>query len=249
MKKVDISRLERNRSINLRIGFAAALSMAILAFGWTSQRSAAPAFQDDLFLQEAEVKVVRTAQKSPAAKPPPSMFKITDKIVELPEVVFDANPVPAIVDTTFYDEIDVEPVPALAKPTPIFSPPKEEAGKMPDYFKIVEEMPRFPGCKEEGLSKEEKQACATEQLLSYLGNEIIYPAIARNNGIEGTVVIRFIIEKDGSISQPEIVREIGGGCGAEALRVVKSMPQWLPGKQQGRPVRVQFNLPVKYRLH
>jgi protein TonB len=81
-----------------------------------------------------------------------------------------------------------------------------------------------------------------------LGSHIRYPSLAKDNGIEGTVVVRFIVEKDGSISQPAIIRDIGGGCGAEALRVVKSMPTWLPGKQQGRPVRVQFSLPVQFKL-
>jgi protein TonB len=248
MKKVDISRLERHRSANLRIGFAAALFMAVLAFNWTVQRPGAPAFENEIFPTEAEVKVVRTAQKTPAAKPPPPVFHLSDKIAELPPVLFDPNPAVSIVDSSFFNQ-EPEPVVQPAKPAaPIFTPPRPEEKEPEAPFLIVEEMPRFPGCQEEGLSKKEKLDCATERLLQFLGSHIRYPSLAKDNGIEGTVVVRFIVEKDGSISQPAIIRDIGGGCGAEALRVVKSMPTWLPGKQQGRPVRVQFSLPVQFKL-
>ena len=79
-----------------------------------------------------------------------------------------------------------------------------------------------------------------------------YPPIARENGVEGTVVIQFVVEKDGTIKDARTVRDIGAQCGAEALRVVNLMntkgKKWTPGKQRGKSVRVQFNLPVKFRL-
>ncbi|MBR3939337.1 MAG: energy transducer TonB, partial [Bacteroidales bacterium] len=68
------------------------------------------------------------------------------------------------------------------------------------------------------------------------------------SGITGRVFLTFVVEKDGSIANARILRDIGGGCGQEALRVVKSMPKWTPGEQRGRPVRVQFNLPVSFEL-
>ncbi len=79
-------------------------------------------------------------------------------------------------------------------------------------------------------------------------DNIRYPEMARQNGIEGTVYLKFVVEKDGSISNPQVIRNIGGGCGAEALRVVGKMPKWTPGKQRGRVVRVLFTLPVKFSL-
>lgn len=85
-------------------------------------------------------------------------------------------------------------------------------------------------------------------MLQFIYSNIKYPAIARENGVEGTVYVKFVVEKDGKITNAEIVRDIGAGCGQEALRVVGLMPEWEPGKQRGRPVRVQFNLPVKYKL-
>lgn len=85
-------------------------------------------------------------------------------------------------------------------------------------------------------------------MLKFIYDNIQYPGIARENGVEGTVVVQFVVEKDGSITDVKVIRDIGAGCGAEAMRVVNKMPKWNPGKQRGRPVRVQFNLPVKFKL-
>ncbi len=89
-------------------------------------------------------------------------------------------------------------------------------------------------------------------MLEFIYKNIKYPAIARENGVEGTCVIQFVVEKDGKITDAKVVRDIGAGCGGESLRIVELMNtkglKWTPGKQRGRNVRVQFNLPVKYRL-
>ena len=85
-------------------------------------------------------------------------------------------------------------------------------------------------------------------MFEYLYSNIKYPQVAKENNITGKVFLTFVVEKDGSIAGAKILRDIGGGCGQEALRVVKSMPKWSPGKQRGKPVRVQFNLPVVFDL-
>jgi periplasmic protein TonB len=90
--------------------------------------------------------------------------------------------------------------------------------------------------------------CAEQKLLEFIYANIQYPGIARENGVSGTVYTRFVVERDGSISNIETVRDIGGGCGDETIRVIKLMPKWNPGKQRGNPVRVMFTLPVKYEL-
>ena len=122
---------------------------------------------------------------------------------------------------------------------------------MEEIFKVVEQMPRFPGCENKGSEAEKKQ-CAQQELLKFIYKNIKYPAIARENGVEGTCVIQFVVEKDGAIADAKVVRDIGAQCGQEALRVVNLMNQkglkWTPGKQRGRAVKVQFNLPVKFRL-
>ena len=103
-----------------------------------------------------------------------------------------------------------------------------------EIFQIVEEMPAFPG----GEAK----------LMEYVGKNIKYPQIARETGIQGRVFIGFVVEPDGSVSNVKLLRGIGGGCDEEAMRVVKSMPKWKPGKQRGKAVRVQYMLPVNFRL-
>lgn len=112
-------------------------------------------------------------------------------------------------------------------------------------------MPRFPGC-EDIKNDEERENCAKEKLLAFIYENIKYPKLARNNGIEGQCVVRMVIEKNGRISEAEVVKDIGGGCGDEAVRVIKAMnelPQkWIPGRQRGMPVRVQYLLPVKFKL-
>ena len=128
----------------------------------------------------------------------------------------------------------------------------QPSGVAEEIFKVVEQKPRFPGCEEEGSTNAAKDACAKQKMLEYIYKEIQYPKVAKDNGIQGMVVIRFIVEKDGTLSNPEIVRDIGANCGEEALRIVQSMNdrnlRWTPGHQRGQPVRVYYNLPVRFKL-
>jgi TonB family protein len=103
-----------------------------------------------------------------------------------------------------------------------------------DVFTIVEQMPGFPG--------------GQEALFKFLGENIRYPKKALNAGIQGVVYVTFVVEQDGTISRARVLRGIGGGCDEESLRVVNSMPTWMPGVQRGKPVRVQYNLPIRYTL-
>lgn len=114
-----------------------------------------------------------------------------------------------------------------------------------DVYKIVEVMPRFPGCETLG-TKQEKEDCSMRKLVEFVYGNVKYPETA--DGISGTVIVGFIVEKDGSLDHLKIVRDIGGGCGEEALRVVRMMPRWIPGAQHGNPVRVEYQLPVKFSL-
>ena len=118
-------------------------------------------------------------------------------------------------------------------------------------FPVVEEMPRFPGC--EGLATiEEKKQCADKRMLSFIYQNISYPLEARENGNEGSVVISFVVEPDSTISDPKILREVEGGCSEEALRVINLMNEkglkWSPGKQKGKAVRTQLNIPIRFKL-
>jgi len=103
-----------------------------------------------------------------------------------------------------------------------------------DVYTIVEESPEFPG--------------GQDSLMSYLSNNIKYPYLAMKTEIQGTVYVTFVIETDGAVSHVKVLRGIGGGCDEESVRVVKNMPNWIPGKQRGKAVRVQFNLPIRFVL-
>ena len=99
-------------------------------------------------------------------------------------------------------------------------------------FQIVENQPEFPG----GMAK----------LYKYLAHNVKFPSPAEESGVQGQVVVHFVVEKDGSISNVTVLRGIGGGYDKEAVRVVKNMPKWKPGMQKGKPVRVSFNLPIRF---
>lgn len=101
-------------------------------------------------------------------------------------------------------------------------------------FTSVEQMPQFPG--------------GMEKFMEYLKTNLKYPAVARQNYVQGKVFVRFIVEKDGSLTDVKIVRGIGNGCDEEAQRLVKSSPKWNPGIQNGTPVRVYYTLPVSFSL-
>ena len=110
----------------------------------------------------------------------------------------------------------------------------EEEVSETEIFQIVEEMPSFPG----GEGK----------LMEYVAKNIKYPQIARETGIQGRVFVGFVVEPDGSISNVKLLRGIGGGCDEEAMRVIKSLPKWKPGKQRGKAVRVSYQIPVFFKL-
>ena len=117
------------------------------------------------------------------------------------------------------------------KPEPAHEVKKEVESKI---FDVVEQPPSFPG--------------GQSALLSWLSNNIHYPPVAEENGIQGRVVVSFVVEPDGTVSNVQVVRGVDPSLDKEAVRVTKSMPKWVPGKQNGQAVRVKYNLPVTFKL-
>ena len=115
----------------------------------------------------------------------------------------------------------------IAEPEPV----KEEETKV---FDVVEQMPSFPG--------------GPSALMQYLSSNIKYPVVAEENGVQGRVVCTFVVERDGSITDVRVVKSVDPSLDKEAVRVVKSMPNWIPGKQNGSAVRVKYTVPVTFRL-
>ena len=118
-----------------------------------------------------------------------------------------------------------------AKEVVVDEKPKEEETKV---FDVVEQMPQFPG--------------GPNALFEYLSKNIKYPVVAEENGIQGRVIVTFVVERDGSITDVKVAKSVDPSLDKEAMRVVKSMPHWIPGKQNGSAVRVKYTVPVTFRL-
>lgn len=242
------------RSPILLFGFVVSLLLAIGALGLISYKKEVVIPDDALEMEEDfDISPPRSTGPPPPPPPPPP----PSVIKEVPEEEFIEEEEIEFVDQSI--DISTEVVAPVIKPKKVKAevppppppPPPPPEPEVEEIFQIVEEMPRFPGCENEP-DEEVRKECATQKMLEFIYEHITYPPIARENGVEGTVVIRFIVDKDGLVKEPTVLRDIGALCGEEALRVVKlmnNMPEkWIPGKQRGKPVKVYFNLPVKFKL-
>src|SRR5699024_6592351 len=121
-------------------------------------------------------------------------------------------------------------------PPPPAPPHKKQPFDPSKTYSFVEKMPQFKG--------------GRDSLMSYLSRNIKYPKKARENNIQGTIVVKFIVHKDGSISDVKTIgKKKGGGLEQEAVRVVKEMPKWIPGEKDGKKVRVEYSLPIRFTLN
>jgi protein TonB len=179
----------------------------------------------------------------PKVDPPPikDQIKFVPPVVKKDEEVKEEEPPPPTVEEIKDKEIATETKEgeeggvdqSLVEDAPPAPAVIEEHGEE-EPFTYVEQMPTFPD--------------GTDAMYKYIYEKIKYPAIARENGISGQVIVQFVVSKDGDIKNAKVVRGIGGGCNEEALRVVNGMPRWNPGKHNGRAVPVTFTLPIKFVL-
>jgi len=220
-KKSKNDQLEGNKTLFFQLGLIITLVAVLMAFEYKSYSELS---FTDLF-RKMDNTIEETIPITVHEKKPLPVIPIPTPSI---------NVVKDLVDTPDVPTIDVTANQQTASPTiPVI--PLDEPEVIDDTpFVVVEDMPVFPG----GLSA----------LYRFIGENIKYPQVAKEVGIQGTVFVRFIIERDGSVSNAELLRSIGGGCDEEALRVVNSLPKWTPGMQMGKPVRVSYNLPVKFTL-
>ena len=129
---------------------------------------------------------------------------------------------------------------------------QEEVSADTTIYVVSDQAPRFPGCEKLDTTEVVIYECAQRNLLRFVYDNVRYPFEAREQNISGTVVASFVIEKDGTVSDAKVIKDIGGGCGEEVLRIENAMNEvfirWKPGMKSGIPVRTRFNLPVKFRL-
>jgi protein TonB len=219
VKKSPKASLEDKKVFFLMLGFVMVLSFLYIGLEWTQSDVTVYEVNDASFLVEDELDIIQTAQDNPPPPPPPA-----------PEVVEVLNVVENNVETESFDisteENDKEII--ISAPAPIV----EEENNV--VFQVVEKMPTFPG--------------GDAELFKFLGNNVKYPVIAQENGIQGRVICQFVVNRDGSIVDVEVVRSVDPSLDREAIRVIKSMPKWSPGQQRGKAVRVKYTLPINFRL-
>ena len=222
-KKSPKANLENKRLMFMQIGMIISLLIAWLAFehkSYDKREIDASLLNREVALDEEMVEITKQEEQ----KPQP---------VEVPKQTTQLEIVQDDVET---EDININAEVEQNEVIEEYVAPEvvEEEVVEQEIFQIVEEMPAFPG----GEAK----------LMEYVGKNIKYPQIARETGIQGRVFIGFVVEPDGSVSNVKLLRGIGGGCDEEAMRVVKSMPKWKPGKQRGKAVRVSYQIPVFFKL-
>ena len=231
-----------------RVSLCVALLGSFLTMNWTQYRDATVYTGSPIETDEIIEQVPITYHKPPPPPPLPPPVVI-EPVPELDE------PAPENVDQSITEDDFVVPVELPAPPVrKVAPPPPPPPTPEPDSTVAIfaDRMPVFGAdCKQ--LAGEARKRCSDRALLTFVQSGVTYPSLARNNGIEGTVVVTFVVEKDGSISGIEPVRELGGGCTEAALKAIRRINtegmRFTPGVQAGRPVRVGFNLPVKFQLN
>ncbi len=179
-------------------------------------------------------KVATQKYVKPALKPDDEVLE--EELIPTLTELKTANPGRVTQEGTGDIHADYKPVvvadpPPQPKPAP---PPPPPPPKQEEIFSYVQKFPQVPG--------------GEDELQRFVAENIVYPVLAADSGIEGVVVLQFIVDTKGKIKDPVVVRDIGGGCGQAAIDVVLKMPTWIPGEQNGRPVSVRYTLPVRFKL-
>ena len=227
IKKTDKADLENKKALFIQIGLIVALSIIIFAFEHKSYDNKDSNLAQRQAVQEVQEIVMATQEDTP---PPPPEETPPAETTEF-EIVDDSQKLTQEFNVSSFAQ--TSNVAASVGKIEIKSE-DEEVQEEVKIFTVVEQEASFPG--------------GVEELNRYLAKSIKYHQQARETGTKGRVTLTFVVEKDGSITDIKVLRDIGSGCGEEAKRVVKEMPKWQPAKQRGKAVRQQFVLPVSFNL-
>ncbi len=225
-KKTDKGNLENKRTLFLLLGFVVVLGLVYAGFELFASEDKAPSFTvtEDDFIEVRDEDVVATDQTPPP--PPEPQQQQQAAVLNIVEDNIKVN-------TDFDFGQDVFEDDAIAEVDEVVEVVEEEADNTPPVY-FTEEMPEYPG--------------GMEALNSFLSKEIQYPEVARNNGITGTVLIEFVVERDGRVSNAKVKVPLYPDCDKEAVRGIMAMPKWKPGKNMGKPVRCFYQVPVTFRM-
>jgi len=221
LKKSERADLEKKKLIFLSTGIVIALSVVLLAFEWSpSDKSDNSIVIEEGLAAEDEIIPITRQEVKPPPPPPP-------QVTEVLQIVED--------DEEIDDEIEIDDAEADEETeVDVVEVEEEEETDEVFQFAVIEDKPEFPG----GMT----------ELLKYLAKNTKYPEIAKENGISGRVYVQFVIGKDGKVSDVKIMRGRDPYLDKEAVRVVKTLPPWKPGKQRGKAVKVSYVVPINFKL-
>lgn len=224
-KKTPKANLENKRPTWLLVGYVTVLAFMFVAFEWTRdiRVDTSGRITENVFEQDMEIPLTRQPEVTPP--PPPQVTPINDVLT----IIDDDD----TAEETNFASSEETGEDVVIKHIPVTV--DEEVVVEDDIFVIVEENPQFP----DG---------GTAGLLQYLGKNIKYPTIPQENGTQGRVTVQFVVNKDGSIVDVKVIRGVDPYLDKEAVRVISTMPKWIPGKQRGVPVRCKFTVPVTFKL-
>ena len=224
-KKTPKANLENKRPTWLLVGYVTVLAFMFVAFEWTRdvRVDTSGRITENVFEQDMEIPLTRQPEVTPPR--PPQVTPINDVLT----IIDDDD----TAEETNFASSEETGEDVVIKHIPVTV--DEEVVVEDDIFVIVEENPQFP----DG---------GTVGLLQYLGKNIKYPTIPQENGTQGRVTVQFVVNKDGSIVDVKVIRGVDPYLDKEAVRVISTMPKWIPGKQRGVPVRCKFTVPVTFKL-
>jgi len=222
--------IHRKRGLFFQIGLVASLGMVILAFQWKGpERKAEPLadnYEEPVFVMEdlPRTKIHEEIPQINEQIPDRKVIRLQEmNIIEVDHKLMTDNLLDSVMDFEDLTTTLVQPVDTVA----------EEAPRVP--FRIVEEMPEFPG--------------GARGIYQYLASHIRYPEPERSMGIEGTVFLQFVVDETGQVTDVTVLRGVSRNLDEEAVRAVEQMPRWKPGKQRGRPVPVYYTVDVKFVIY
>ncbi|MBO4504544.1 MAG: energy transducer TonB [Bacteroidales bacterium] len=226
-KKTDKGDLENKRGMFILVGLVIVLGLVYAGFELFATEDKAPSFvmEEDDFIEVRDEDVVATDQTPPPPQEQPQQQQ------EVVLNIVDDN-IKVTNDIDFGQDFFEDEIIADVADEEIVIVEEETESAPPVYF--TEEMPEFPG--------------GPEAISAFLMKEIQYPEVARNNGITGTVLVEFVVEKDGRVSNAKVKVPLFPDCDKEAVRGVMAMPKWKPGKNMGKPVRCFYQVPVTFRM-
>ena len=223
VKKSKKADLENKRSLFFQMGLIITLGVVFVAFEWsTTQVDGKGQFwvEEEVIEEEAPPVTVQDEIKPPPPPPPP----VVSDILEIVDNDVELDEELEIEDSESDEDIAID----------LSQLEEEEESGDPLPFYILEDKPEFPG--------------GDQALLKYINQNVRYPVICQENGIQGIVSISFVIYEKGRVTNVKSIRSPDPNLEREAVRVVKTLPDWKPGKQRGRPVKVSFSVPVRFVL-